>query len=85
MTADQIESALGSAYGGKQVSTFYTPSNQYQVILELDPTYQQDATSLSRLYVRSSAGKLVPLDAVASLTGRAKANMAEVQQMLASK
>jgi HAE1 family hydrophobic/amphiphilic exporter-1 len=67
VTADQIESALGSAYGGKQVSTFYTPSNQYQVILELDPTYQQDATSLSRLYVRSSAGKLVPLDAVASL------------------
>ena len=67
VTADQIESALGSAYGGKQVSTFYTPSNQYQVILELDPQYQQDATSLSRLYVRSSAGKLVPLDAVASL------------------
>ena len=67
VTADQIESALGSAYGGKQVSTFYTPSNQYQVILELDPTYQQDATSLSRLYVRSSAGKLVPLDAVAGI------------------
>ena len=67
VTADQIESALGSAYGGKQVSTFYTPSNQYQVILELDPQYQRDATSLSRLYVRSSAGKLVPLDAVASL------------------
>ena len=67
VSADQIESALGSAYGGKQVSTFYTPSNQYQVILELDPQYQQDATSLSRLYVRSSAGKLVPLDAVASL------------------
>ncbi|MDQ5841574.1 MAG: efflux RND transporter permease subunit, partial [Chloroflexota bacterium] len=68
VTADQIESALGSAYGGKQVSTFYTPSNQYQVILELDPKYQQDATSLSRLHVRSSAGKLVPLDAVAAIT-----------------
>jgi HAE1 family hydrophobic/amphiphilic exporter-1 len=67
VTADQIESALGSAYGSKQVSTFYTPSNQYQVILELDPRYQQDATSLSRLYVRSSADKLVPLDAVASI------------------
>jgi hydrophobic/amphiphilic exporter-1 (mainly G- bacteria), HAE1 family len=68
VTADQIESALGSAYGSKQVSTFYTPSNQYQVILEVDPRYQQDATALSRLYVRSSAGKLVPLDAVAQIT-----------------
>jgi HAE1 family hydrophobic/amphiphilic exporter-1 len=67
VTVDQIESALGSAYGSKQVSTIYTPSNQYQVILELEPQYQQDPTALSRLYVRSSAGKLVPLDAVATL------------------
>jgi HAE1 family hydrophobic/amphiphilic exporter-1 len=68
VTADQIESALGSAYGSKQVSTVYTPSNQYQVILELDPRHRRDATALSRLYVRSSAGKLVPLDAVARIT-----------------
>ncbi len=68
VSADQIESALGGAYGAKQVSTFYTPSNQYQVILEVDPRYQQDATALSRLYVRSNAGKLVPLDAVARIT-----------------
>jgi HAE1 family hydrophobic/amphiphilic exporter-1 len=68
VTADQIENALGSAYGAKQVSTIYTPSNQYWVILEVDPRYQQDPTALSRLYVRSSTGALVPLDSVATLT-----------------
>jgi HAE1 family hydrophobic/amphiphilic exporter-1 len=50
------------------VSTIYTPSNQYWVILEVDPQYQQDATALARLNVRSSSGRLVPLDAVTRLT-----------------
>jgi HAE1 family hydrophobic/amphiphilic exporter-1 len=68
VTADQIEAALGAAYGSLQVSTIYTPSNQYWVILEVDPAYQRDPTQLARLYVRSSQGKLVPLDAVAALT-----------------
>jgi HAE1 family hydrophobic/amphiphilic exporter-1 len=68
VTADQIESALGAAYGSRQVSTIYTPSNQYWVILEVDPQYQQDATALARLNVRSSTGRLVPLDAVTTLT-----------------
>jgi HAE1 family hydrophobic/amphiphilic exporter-1 len=67
VTVDQIESALGSAYGSKHVSTIFTPSNQYRVILELDPGYREDQTALSRLSVRSSAGRLVPLDAVATL------------------
>ncbi|HTO12274.1 MAG TPA: efflux RND transporter permease subunit, partial [Candidatus Binatia bacterium] len=68
VTADQIESALGAAYGSKQVSTIYTPTNQYWVILEVDPQYQLDATALDRLYVRASSGRLVPLDAVVTLT-----------------
>ncbi|HET9492558.1 MAG TPA: efflux RND transporter permease subunit, partial [Methylomirabilota bacterium] len=68
VTADQIESALGAAYGSRQVSTIYTPSNQYWVILEVDPQYQQDATALARLNVRSSNGRLVPLEAVTRLT-----------------
>jgi HAE1 family hydrophobic/amphiphilic exporter-1 len=67
VTADQIESALGAAYGAKQVSTIYTPSNQYWVILEVDPQYQRDATALGRLYVRSGKGALVPLGSVATL------------------
>jgi HAE1 family hydrophobic/amphiphilic exporter-1 len=68
VTADQIESALGAAYGSKQVSTIFTPSNQYWVILEVDPAYQRDPTALPLLYVRSNAGKLVPIDSVATLT-----------------
>jgi HAE1 family hydrophobic/amphiphilic exporter-1 len=67
VTADQIESALGAAYGSKQVSTIFTPSNQYWVILEVDPAYQRDPTALPLLYIRSTTGKLVPIDAVASL------------------
>jgi HAE1 family hydrophobic/amphiphilic exporter-1 len=68
VTVDQIESALGAAYGSKQVSTIYTPSNQYWVILEVDPAFQRDATALERLYVRSGRGALVPLGSVARLT-----------------
>jgi HAE1 family hydrophobic/amphiphilic exporter-1 len=68
VTADQIESALGAAYGSRQVSTIYTPSNQYWVILELEPQYQRDPTALERLYVRSSGGRLIPLGAVATLS-----------------
>jgi len=68
VTVDQIESALGAAYGSRQVSTIYTPSNQYWVILELEPQYQRDSTALERLYVRSSGGRLIPLGSVATLT-----------------
>ena len=67
VTVEQIESALGNAYGSQQVSTIYTPSNQYWVILEVDPKYQRDPAALSLLYVRSSTGKLVPLSTVATL------------------
>jgi hydrophobic/amphiphilic exporter-1 (mainly G- bacteria), HAE1 family len=68
VTADQIESALGAAYGSRQVSTIYTPSNQYWVILELEPQYQRDPSALERLYVRSSGGRLIPMGSVATLT-----------------
>ncbi len=64
ISADQIEDALYTAYGDRQVSTILAPNNQYRVILELDPKYQQDPAALSMLYVRSTGGQLVPLDAV---------------------
>jgi HAE1 family hydrophobic/amphiphilic exporter-1 len=67
VSADQIENALYSGYGARQVSTIYTPTNQYWVIMELDPRYQRDPTELSLLYVRSESGKLVPLSSVARL------------------
>ena len=68
VTANQIEDALYSAYGARQISTFYTPINQYQVIIELEPQYQADPSALSMLYIRSSTGQLVPLNAVAKLS-----------------
>ncbi len=68
ITPEQIEDALYSAYGTRQVSTIYTPTNQYYVIMEVAPRFQQDPSALSLLYLRSAGGKLVPLDAVARLT-----------------
>jgi len=68
VTAGQVEDALYSAYGFRQVSTIFAPNNQYRVILELQPEYQRDANALSSLYVRSKNGTLVPLSAVAKLT-----------------
>ncbi|HUQ76447.1 MAG TPA: efflux RND transporter permease subunit [Burkholderiales bacterium] len=68
VSAQQIEMALNNAYGARQVSTIYTSTNQYFVILELAPRYQTDPSVLPMLYVRSSTGALVPLNAVAKLT-----------------
>ncbi len=68
ISAAQIEDALYSAYGTRQISTIYADTNQFQVILELKHDYQVDAAALSLLYVRSSSGVLVPLDAVARIT-----------------
>ncbi len=70
VTAAQIENTLYNAYGQRQVSNIYTPSNQYWVILELDPRFQSDPSALSLLYVRSSTGALVPLNSVARLTSK---------------
>lgn len=67
VSAQQIEEALQTAYSSRQVSTIYAPSNQYQVIMELLPEYQADPASLPLLYIKSTSGALVPLDAVASL------------------
>src|SRR5262249_3801826 len=68
VSADQSESALNNAYGAPPVSTICTPSNQYWVMMELQPRYQQDPEALALLYIRSSTGKLVPLNAVARLS-----------------
>lgn len=54
ITAQQIENTLRNAYGGYQVSTIYAASNQYQVILELEPQYQQEPNALLQLYVNAN-------------------------------
>jgi hydrophobe/amphiphile efflux-1 (HAE1) family protein len=68
VSAEQVQDALYSAYGARQVSTIFTPSNQYWVILELLPEFQTGPDALSLLYVRSNAGALVPLSAVARIS-----------------
>ena len=68
ITPDQIQNALSSAFGGVQVSTIYTASDQFQVVMELQDKYTQDASALQRLYLRSSNDALVPLSAVTTLS-----------------
>ena len=68
VTAEQVEDALYTAYGQRQVSTIYAPNDEFWVIEELEDKYQRDPAALSMLYVRSSTGNLVPLNAVASLS-----------------
>ncbi len=68
VTAQQIESALSTAYSTLQISTILAPTNQYQVIMELQPQFQADPSSLAMLYIRSSSGKLVPLNVVTKPT-----------------
>jgi hydrophobic/amphiphilic exporter-1 (mainly G- bacteria), HAE1 family len=69
----QVEEAFQNAYATRQISTINTPNNQYQVILELDPKFQNDPSALSMLYIRSTTGQnstaqpMVPLGALASL------------------
>src|SRR5262249_10530964 len=67
LDAAQIENALYSAFGPRIVSTIYAPQNQYHVLMEIQPKYQEHADYLSKLYFKSSSGQLVPLDVVASL------------------
>jgi hydrophobic/amphiphilic exporter-1 (mainly G- bacteria), HAE1 family len=73
VTADQIETALYDAYGSRQVSTIYTPNDEYWVVMELLPQYQLDLSAMNLLYIRSKTGTLVPLSAVANITQTAGA------------
>jgi len=58
-----IDNTLYDAFGQRQVSTIFTQLNQYHVVLEVDPQFQQDPDSLKNIYVKSSNGTQVPLSA----------------------
>jgi HAE1 family hydrophobic/amphiphilic exporter-1 len=68
LTPQQIQDALYTAYGSRQVSTIYTPANEYAVITEVEPQYRSTPEALSKLYVRSSQGPLIPLDTVVKVS-----------------
>jgi HAE1 family hydrophobic/amphiphilic exporter-1 len=68
VTPEQIQQALYTAYGDRQISTIYTASNEYQVISQVPPQFQNNPEALTRLYIRSSSGTLVPLSTVTHMT-----------------
>ena len=63
VSVDAIRSALFSAFGERQVSTIYLPTDSYSVIMEVAPEAKQDERALDGIYVRSSTGALVPMSA----------------------
>jgi HAE1 family hydrophobic/amphiphilic exporter-1 len=67
ITMLQVEEALDTAYSARQISTMYTATNQYWVIIEVAPQFYRDPSVLRQLYVRSSAAKLIPLDTIAKI------------------
>ena len=66
-SAQAVDDALYDAYGQRNVSTMYTALNQYFVVMEVDPRFQQDPNSLHGIYVRSGTGAEVPLSSFAHL------------------
>ena len=68
LDANRIESALYSAFGPRWSSTIYAPTNQYKVLMEIQPKYQEFSDYLSKIYFKASQGQLVPLDNFAQLT-----------------
>jgi multidrug efflux pump len=63
-----IDNTLYDAFGQRQVSTIYTQLNQYHVVMEADPSFQQNPDALKNIYVHSSSGAQVPLSAFTSVT-----------------
>jgi HAE1 family hydrophobic/amphiphilic exporter-1 len=64
VTPQQVQDALFSGFSQREVSVIYAPADQYSVILELLPKYQRTPDALSKLYLRSSNGSLIPLDSI---------------------
>jgi HAE1 family hydrophobic/amphiphilic exporter-1 len=67
ISVDAVRSALYSAFGTKQISTIFTPADDYQVILEASDAFQNDPQALARLRIATPNGQLVPLGEVATL------------------
>jgi multidrug efflux pump len=83
ITADTIDSTLYDAFGQRQISTIYTQSNQYHVILEALPTFQKDPRKLDSLYVQGSA-TTTGASAAASTSGRNTSAASSVTTLTAS-
>ena len=67
VSPQQIEATLYNAYGGRRISTLYGATDQYNVLLELDPRFQRNVNALTSLFVQSNTGRMVPIHAVADV------------------
>jgi multidrug efflux pump len=67
VSVDAIDNALYSAYGQRLISTIYTQSNQYRVVLEAAPAFKVDPQSLTQLYVPSLSGQQIPMSVLAQI------------------
>ncbi|HWV41451.1 efflux RND transporter permease subunit [Pseudorhodoplanes sp.] len=67
ITVDQIRQELFNAFGSRQIATIYTPSNDYQIILETLPKFQEDPAYLSKLRIKTASGQTIPIESVAKL------------------
>lgn len=67
VTVDAIDNALYSAYGQRLISTIYTQSNQYRVVLEAEPGFKLDPQSLSQLYIPSMSGQQIAMSVLAQI------------------
>src|SRR6202045_233172 len=63
ITPETLDNALYDAFGQRQVSTMYRPLNQYHVVMEVAPQFQQTTEALQNIYLRSSSGAPIPLAA----------------------
>ncbi len=67
VSTSAIQTALYNAYGQREVSSIYTPLNEYSVIIDVDPSYQKSISALQSIYVPTANNTLVPLSSVATL------------------
>jgi multidrug efflux pump len=68
ITPGAIDTALYNAFGQRLISTIFTQSNQYRVVLEVKPEFRQGPDALKDIYVASSSGTQVPLSAITTIT-----------------
>ena len=67
ITPQIIDDTLYDAFGQRQISTIFTQLNQYRVVLEVKPDFQQDPNNLNAIYLRSAGGGKVPLAAITQI------------------
>jgi len=70
LTASMIDETLYDAFGQRQVATIYTATNQYKLVLEVEPRFQQDPQALSQLYVSGPGGVQIPFSSFAHFVSK---------------